>query len=37
MERVEMANIWKRVDSITYVESGGLVELLFLPEHEPIA
>jgi hypothetical protein len=24
------------VDPITHVESGGLVELLFLPEHEPI-
>jgi len=23
-------------DSVTYVEFGGLVELLFLPEHEPI-
>ena len=30
------ATIWRRGDPIAHVESGGLVELLFLPEHEPI-
>jgi hypothetical protein len=29
--------IWNQVDPIAHVESRGLVELLFLPGHEPIA
>ena len=37
MKSVRKGDYRERVNPITYVKSDGLVELLFLPEHEPIA